>query len=134
MTESKTKSVVRKRSTAKPKTKEHVLKLPTADDIEQARIRRRKAQERLSDPVGTIYGLPDGWVGAVIDSGLPVGRIDRIRNQWKEKGWHELEGRHSVSGYGAKAIVFVKTQKDYDNARDERAKRIEALRKSGQMH
>lgn len=65
---------------------------------------------------------------------MSPGRIERIRQTWKAKGWTELDGLHAVAGYNEKAIVFVKTREDYEQARRERDQRIAALRKSGQMH
>ena len=110
------------------------LVLPTAAAIEDARKRRRAAATARRSSPGVVLGLPEGWVAAVMDPTLPDGEQSRVRAQWLGKGWAELDGLHTVSGYHSGAIVFVKTQDDYNAARKERAKRIDAARAAGTMH
>tara|TARA_R100000808_G_scaffold2971_2_gene11082 strand:+ start:28 stop:303 length:276 start_codon:yes stop_codon:yes gene_type:complete len=90
--------------------------------------------KRGVDHPGKIYGLPEGWVGAVVDPSLSEGQRARIHARWTAKGWTKLDGLHSVDGYDLGGIVYVKTQEDYDKSRAERDQRIKEARSKGLMH
>ena len=120
-----------KKRTKKKITAPAAMKLPTAEAIEDARQRRKRHQTEGRDPPGTIYGLPDGWVGAVIDPSLSAGQIARHDALWTAKGWVKLEGLHACSGYHSGAIVYVKTREDYEQARLDRANKQKEDRANG---
>jgi hypothetical protein len=110
------------------------LALPTTEAVEAARAARKARTTTLDMQPGKVLGLPDGWRSALIDPMLEDGEIARIDARWTAKGWIKLDGLHTVTGYPMGAIVYVKSDEDYDQARKERAERIEAARRAGLMH
>ncbi len=110
------------------------LVMPSPEAIEEARATRKASADSVSVPPSTVYGLPEGYKAAVMCSTLSDGTKARTRARWTAKGWVELDGLHSVSGYDLGAHVFVKPSADYDEARKERAHKIEEAKRKRLMH
>ncbi len=121
--------------TAKPAPKKpSELALPSPQQVQAARERRRSIETTDSEfPAGTVLGLPDGWVAAILDPDLSDGRQEALRAKWLAKGWIELEGLQTVVGFAGGAHVFVKTTEDYKIAKRERDDKIATARANGQM-
>ena len=130
-----TKRTTTKKTAPKSKPKSPAeLALPTPEAVEAARAARKARTETLDMAPGKVLGLPEGWRAAVIDPMLEDGEIARIEARWTAKGWIKLDGLQTVTGYPMGGIVFVKSEKDYIDARNERAQRIDAARRAGRMH
>ena len=124
----------KRRSSARKVKQPDEITYPSPQAIEDARKRRKTVDVAQGVVPGTVLGLSDEWVAAVMDPSLPEGARSRTAASWISKGWGELEGLHTAAGYHGGAIVFVKTKADYQEARRERANKIEAARRAGRMH
>ena len=110
-----------------------ILVLPSDEQLAAARADRKAAGTANEQPVGTVLGLPSGYVAAKLDQALDDGTKARLRAKWKSLGWTELEGLHQVVGYPLGCHVFVKREADYQNDRAERDDRMRAMGRNGQM-
>lgn len=108
-------------------------KMPSAAKLAAARKARKDAGERSEIKVGTVAGLPDGWVAAKLDPALDEGRKAVLRARWESKGWTKLDGLHAVAGYPLPVEVWVKTSTDYAADADSRAEKIRTLARQGLM-
>lgn len=107
--------------------------LPSDEEIAAARAARKAAGTASSIPVGTVLGLPEGWVAAKMDPAIDEGRKAVLRATWKAKGWIQLDGLQQVVGYPHGAEVWIKTVADYEADRAERAAKQAASAKAGEM-
>ena len=109
------------------------LALPTKEAVEKARAARKARNQVMDMAPGKVLGLPEGWRAAILDPMLDDGTIARIDARWTAKGWIKLDGLHTVTGYHLGAIVYVKSEEDYQIARKERAERIAKAKRDGLM-
>ncbi len=113
--------------------KEPVLKMPSAAAVAAARAKKKAEGDSSSLRPGTVLGLPEGWVPALLDPALPEGRKATLRAKWTAKGWLPLEGKHQVVGFPEGCEVWVKKQSDYDADRQERDARLRKQAAGGQF-
>lgn len=127
------KKTTKKAVAEKPKSPAE-LALPTAEAVEAARAARKARTAQLDMAPGVVLGLPEGWRSALIDPTLSDGEIARVEALWTAKGWIKLDGLQTVTGYPMGAVVFVKSEEDYQSARQERDDRIAQAKRQGLMH
>lgn len=110
------------------------FKLPSRRSLDAARKLRARAVGGENGPTaGVVVDLPDEYVPALLDLSLPRPRVEALRAKWANLGWVKLEGQPVVTGFHAGCEVWVKTREDYDAARQERARNVQSLIRSGLM-
>tara|TARA_R110000868_G_scaffold48427_6_gene157290 strand:- start:143 stop:550 length:408 start_codon:yes stop_codon:yes gene_type:complete len=109
------------------------MTMPTAAQIAASRSKRKSDNTAGELPMGSVLGLPVGWVPAVLDPALPEGRKATLRAKWSAKGWIALEGLHQVVGYPLPVELWVKSSEDFKDARAEQDAKLQELARSGQM-
>jgi len=107
--------------------------MPSADKVEAARAARKAAGTAAQLQVGTVPGLPAGWVAAKLDPTLDDGRKATLRAKWEAKGWIKLEGQHQVVGYPLGCEVWVKRVADFNADRLERDEQLREMARTGQV-
>ena len=105
--------------------------LPNAEQLAEARTRRKAAGAASQLKHGTVMGLPSGWVAAKLDPGLDAGRKAMLHAKWTAAGWVKLEGEHQVVGYPLGCTVYVKPADDYQQDRQERDRSLKAAAANG---
>jgi len=109
------------------------LQLPSDEALAEARALRKANGTNNLIPVGTVLGLPKGYVAAKFDPALDDGRKAQLRAKWTNHGWVELEGLQQVVGYPLGAHVFVKREVDWNEDRRDRDRNIRDMGRSGLM-
>ena len=108
-------------------------RMPSADKVEAARAARKAAGLAAQLQVGTVLGLPAGWVAAKLDPTLDEGRKATLRAKWEAKGWIKLDGQHQVVGYPLGCEVWVKRSADFNADRLERDEQLREMARTGQV-
>lgn len=107
--------------------------VPTPEQVAAARAQRKAAATQDEFPIGTVLGLPSGWVTAKLDPTIEEGRKATLRAKWKARGWICLDELQTVVGYPLPAEVWVMPTADYNAACADRDRRIKELAASGQF-
>ena len=105
--------------------------LPNAEQLAEARAKRKAAGAASELQHGTVMGLPSGWVAAKLDPALDPGRKAMLHAKWTAAGWTKLEGEHHVVGYPLGCVVYVKPTDDYRQDRQERDRSLKAAAANG---
>jgi hypothetical protein len=109
------------------------FKMPSAEALANARAKRKEQGTNNLIPVGTVLGLPEGFVAAKMDPALDEGRKAQLRAKWTSQGWVELDGLQQVIGYPLGAHVFVKRERDWQEDRRDRDRSIRDMGRNGLM-
>ena len=105
--------------------------LPSTEQLEAARAKRKASGLATELRHGTVVGLPAGWVAAKLDPTLDPGRKAGLHAKWTAAGWIKLEGEHQVVGYPLGCAVYVKAAADYQDDRQERDRSLKAAAANG---
>ena len=105
--------------------------LPNAEQLAEARARRKAAGAASELRHGTVVGLPGGCIAAKLDPALDPGRKAMLHAKWTAARWTKLEGEHQVVGYPLGCTVYVKPADDYQHDRQERDRSLKAAAANG---
>jgi hypothetical protein len=108
---------------------------PSDEAFDAARRGRVRTGADVSGPsVGTVLGMPDGFVAAKLSPALPESLKAARRAKWRARGYVLLEGLHDVVGYDQPQECWVKRVDDWVDDREDRRRLIRSQARAGFMN